>query len=833
MIPILFDKRETSFTTNGIGRLSDCISCIVTEERNGIYECKFKYPITGKWYEYMREQGGTVACIHDDQKDLQPFDIYGYTAPIDGVVTFYAHHISYRLNHITVAPFTATSVADVFSQLVAVSNEENPFTFWTDKTTAGDFKLDHPESIRPLLGGQRGSILDTYGKGDYKFDKFVVRLYANRGEDTDVTIRYGKNLADMTVEYDKSGIYNTIRPYWKGSDGTVVIGGAVSRLQSVTEIWTDENGNQITNESGTEIELFDYGMDKIPVSMDFSSSFEEQPTRTQLEEKAAAFLGANQPWIPKQNIAVDFVQLWQTTEYADVAALQRVGLCDRVSIYYPELGVTAENQKVIRVVYNVLNERFDEMELGEPRTTLADDIRSSIREEFEEFAESGNFESIMQEAIDHATELITGGLGGHVVFTLDANGKPQEILIMDTEDVNTAVHVLRINQNGIGFSSTGYEGPFTTAWTLDGSFVADFITSGHITANIIQGGTLTLGGANNGNGVMRLLDSTGQQVGLFNKDGADVTGKLTTKYGNQKTVVGSGEIEMTYNDVITGAIRPTTYSYYNEYFGVTKGPYNVGEFRSTAEGLLLRSNNCEMFLYGASGTDQTITGRESGHMRGNMYFDQIVTKDINMFLSSGSNRGRYVEIYRSADLEIGVDESFYAQGSIRCGGTKNRIVKTDDYGTVALNAMESTCCVFSDLGSGTIDETGVCYVYIDPDFAETIDLIHEYQVFTTQTSEGSIDWIEKDSDFFIVHGTANTDFDWIVYARQKEYSADRLEQVEEHEPKIEKPPYEFTKDDLSAEEISEDYMSQFETDYDQLAEDYLLEYESEVSEYEY
>lgn len=492
MLPILFDKFETSFTSNGIGRLADCLSCIVTEERNGVYECEFKYPITGKWFDYMTKKGGVIACTHDDQRDLQPFDIYGYSAPIDGVVTFYAHHISYRLNRIVVRPFEATSAAEAMIKLQGQTYQTNPFSLWTDKVTTGSFKLDHPEVVRSLLGGSSGSILDVYGKGDYQFDKFAVKLYADRGEDSGVVIRYGKNLRDIQKEYDRSGTYNTIFPYWKGSDGTVVYGGSIIRTTPELHNWTDENGNVITDENENEIE-FAFA-ETVPIAMDFSSEFEEQPTTAQLRDRASAFLEANQPWIPKENITVDFVQLWQTTEYADVAALQRVKLCDRVSVYYPELDVIAENQKVIKVVYNVLLDRFDSMELGEPRTSLTDDIRTTVREEIDyALPDGGVTQSMLQEAIDHATELITGGLGGHLVFTLDANGKPQEMLIMDTEDVDTAVNVIRINAAGIGFSTSGYDGPYRTAWTIDGSFVADFITSGTMNANLITAGVLSDG----------------------------------------------------------------------------------------------------------------------------------------------------------------------------------------------------------------------------------------------------------------------------------------------------------------------------------------------------
>lgn len=774
MIPILFDNYATNFTTNGIGRLSDCISCIVTEERNGVYECKFEYPITGKWYDYLRERGGTVVCIHDDQKDVQPFDVYGYTAPIDGVVTFYAHHISYRLNHITVKPFTATSVADAFSQLSAKSYENNPFTFWTDKTTSGDFKLDHPESIRPLLGGQRGSILDTYGKGDYKFDNFYVRLYANRGVDSGVTIRYGKNLADMNVEHDRSGVYNTIRPYWKGTDGTVVIGNAVSVLQTLTDTWTDENGNTITDENGTQIE-FDYTVDKSTVSKDFSAEFEEQPTAAQLQDKAAAFLEANQPWIPKQNITVDFVQLWQTTEYADVAALQRVGLCDRVSIYYPELGVTAENQKVIRVVYNVLTERFDEMELGEPRTTLADDIRSSIREEFEDFAESGNFESIMQEAINHATELITGGLGGHVVFTLDANGKPQEILIMDTEDVDTAVHVLRINQNGIGFSSTGYEGPFTTAWTLDGSFVADFITAGSLTANIIKGGTLTLGGANNGNGVMRLLDSNDQQVGLFNKDGIEaISGKI-----GEWAIDANGLYYNSPSSQRYMKMDPTTGRYD---IGITPHNYmTLGYYKQSNQNFGL---SLSFFGDTASFEDVEEKSRFSQQFDGASHITSLALNNSRFYLYNGLS-GEYTSVlleiipWFSTPIEVRanmrINKNLEVLGDLDVYGSKPRVIITANYGNRRLYAYETAVPYFGDIGEGIIEENGVARIEIEQIFGETID--HEgYCVFLQKEGPGDL-WVDdKDSNAFIVKGTPGLRFSWELKAKQIDHKNRRLEE---------------------------------------------------------
>ena len=489
MIPILYPAEERTFTTQGLGRLSDCLRCIVIEERNGIYECEFDYPITGEHYSEISE-GMIVGCIHDDQKDIQPFEIYARTAPLDGVVTFYAHHISYRLGNIILKPMSASSVAQAFATFPAHTMTDCPFTFWTDKVTTGTWKTDVPVSIKEILGGTEGSILDVYGKADYQWDKFAVKLYQNRGADTGVEIRYGKNLTDLTQEIDISGTYTAVAPYWADSEGDTVVylpeGYVVaSDAPKAYGTLTDEKRDAITAETGEALE-FGYTVVQ-PVPLDLSEKWETAPTVSQLRDKAQDILDASDAWVPDENIEVNFVALWQTEEYAAVAPLQRVSLCDKVSVIYSELGVNAKLQ-IVRVEYNVLLERYNEMELGKPSVSFADVVRGSTESAILKQVPTV---SMMQQAIDAATDLISGGLGGHVVFNYNAAGQPNEILILDTEDKDTAVHVLRINENGIGFSSTGYNGTYTTAWTLDGNFVADYITTGTLNANLLRTGIIT------------------------------------------------------------------------------------------------------------------------------------------------------------------------------------------------------------------------------------------------------------------------------------------------------------------------------------------------------
>ena len=167
MIPILYEKTETAFISNGLGRLRDCISCIVSEERNGIYECDFEYPVDGANYDLI-QVGRIIGVTHDDTGDIQPFDIVSFTKPIDGVVTFHCVHISYRQSYLTVTGSGINSLSAAFT-LFGNATPANPFTYSTDKTSTGYLGCADgiPRTVRQMLGGIEGSVLDAYG-GEYE-----------------------------------------------------------------------------------------------------------------------------------------------------------------------------------------------------------------------------------------------------------------------------------------------------------------------------------------------------------------------------------------------------------------------------------------------------------------------------------------------------------------------------------------------------------------------------------------------------------------------------------------------------------------------------------------
>ena len=680
MIPVIFDSSAKTFTSNGLGKLTDCLSCLVTEERNGIYELVLEYPITGIHYEELVE-GNIIVTTHDEQKDLQPFVIYRISRPISGVVVVNAHHVSYGLSNVVVSPFTATSVTDAFLQISTNSLNTNPFTFWTDKASAGSMEVTVPTPVKQVLGGKAGSILDSFGGGEYEFDKYTVKLYADRGSDNGVTIRYGKNLTDITAERDTLGLYNAVIPYWTDSENTVVYGGIVVGSGGILKSahWTDENNVLMTDENG---DVFDFAYYAQQVTtMDLSSEFSDQPTVQELEDRARTILNGNRPWIPKDNIKIDFVALWQTEEYANIAPLERVQLCDTVSVYYPELGVDAK-AKVIKVVWDALLDRYDSIELGEAQTSFAQVITAETSETIQENV------SMMEAAIQHATELITGGLGGHIVFLYDADGKPTDMLVMDTEDVNTAVNVLRINVNGIGFSSSGVSGPYASAWTLDGAFVADFITAGHISCNRIQGGTLTLGGNNNGNGVLVVYNSSGTEIGRWDNSGISASGNFIMAYstgGNQYTgQIGSFNY---YNVGINSITSRTGYGFSVQ----TSGTQHSTDI----------SRNGEEYVYNSNATwKKTIFKGNSTSYSAFVISIDDVNKRFEMYSNESSvTAGNRIAAYIGSSSTTNRTYINMDHGQLRINDTE--IVLSRDYSGSDTNDLASNK-PYMRLGSNTI-----------------------------------------------------------------------------------------------------------------------------------
>lgn len=351
----LFPADATDFSTNGLGSLSDATSCIVTEERNGEFELEMDYPVDGIHYSDMNYRS-IILAKPDPYSKPQPFRIYEISKPFNGVVTINAAHISYDLTGYTVAPFKADGVSSVLSTMKSNIDIDCPFDFWTDKDTEGTFETHVPIEVRKLLGGVDGSILDTF-LGEYEYDGFYVKLWNRRGEDTNVSVRYGKNLTDIKQEINCNNMYSHIRPYWykeEGDEGskTYKLVEATNKLVPVIE-----------NPTFTRI-----------LVLDLSNEFDDEPSPSDIDTLTELFISVNEMTVPKVSISVSFITLEYASEYETIRELERVKLCDTLSVYFPKLGIDVSNVKCVKTTYNVILQKYEKMELGNVETYLADTI---------------------------------------------------------------------------------------------------------------------------------------------------------------------------------------------------------------------------------------------------------------------------------------------------------------------------------------------------------------------------------------------------------------------------------------------------------------------------
>lgn len=558
MRPILYLATETAFADNGLGVLFDATSCTVKEERNGSFELEMKYPVTGLHYGEIAYRT-LIMAKPSPGREAQPFRVYRISSPMNGVVTVYARHISYDLSGVALSAFSAQGLAQCLEKIAANAvPSDHGFAFSTDKTSVAALQVAKPCSIRALLGGSAGSMLDVYG-GEYEFDRFAVKLWAARGEDRGVTIRYGKNLTSLTQEANCAEVYTAVYPFWANGEATV------------------ELPEKTVAVAGT----YDY-VKVLP--LDLSSSFDAQPSADALRTSAQYYITDNKVGVPKVSLTLSFAQLEGET----------VELCDTVAVSFERLGVSAR-AKIVATTYNVLLDRYDSVEVGDARSSIADTIAGQAAD-----IKNIPLSLDLQAAIVNATGWITGTKGGYVIFKRNDEGQPTEILIMDSPDMDTAQNVWRWNMGGLGFSSTGVNGPYETAITQDGSIVGKFVTADGLFVNAANiNGKLTAG----------QIDATNLEV-----DAANVKGQLTADQIDTTNLrVNGANID---NLTVTNAMIDTLYA--SKIIGGSVGGYISSGAISSAEHTLselyvsdLTANSASVgttVRIGGSGSSVTVGG---------------------------------------------------------------------------------------------------------------------------------------------------------------------------------------------------------------------------------
>ena len=339
--PRLYPPTATAWDTNGLGALSDCISCVVEETLNGPFELEMQYRLNGLHYADITLRSIILAKPNPTSRP-QPFRVYKISRPINGVVTINAQHLSYDLSGIVIEPFNAPSLASALEGMKTNAVTENPFEYETDKTVISDFVVAYPSSARSLVAGQRGSLLDTYG-GELEFDRYQVKLWAHRGKDNGVTIRYGKNMTDVNQEEDGSDVYTGVYPYW----------------------YSEEEGSADLGSSYVPVEgEFDFTRILL---LDLTEEFENKPTAEELTQKAQEYISNHDPGVPTISTTVSW---YQSKDF-----VENVNLGDVVGVYFSRLGISAK-AKIVKTRYNALQNRYESVDIGSVRSSIAGTIVS-------------------------------------------------------------------------------------------------------------------------------------------------------------------------------------------------------------------------------------------------------------------------------------------------------------------------------------------------------------------------------------------------------------------------------------------------------------------------
>ena len=638
MIPILYESNETKFTSNGIGRLNDVISCVVTEEKNGSYELEMEYPITGRYFKDLLA-GRFILVTPSYMTETQPFEIYKISKPLDGISTIYARHISYRLSLVPVVQFwTDGDAAQAFAMLGVQAGEPHPFNLYTNVTAKPApcrFEEKEPASMRKMLG----DICDYYG-GEYEWNRYNVRLLSSRGSNKGVSIRYGKNLTDLKQEENIENTYTGMMPYWRGTiDGEDVV------------VNTNPRVIQIKN-----YDKYPYHRTKPVDITSYVTLNEDQTTGPTPEQMTAAvhnyiIAHGDEYGSLEVNLTVSFQSLHETEEYKNIAPLEHVNLCDTITVIFSELGVNSTAQ-IIETEWNVLEERYNSIQIGSAKSNLATSMAATAQAVDEK--PSSDF---LTDAINNATTLITGNSGGFVRLNRDSTGNPYELLIMDTADIATARNVWRFNKSGWGHSSTGYNGTYDTAATQDGSLVADRMTTGTLRAINITGVDF-----NNGNGTFHV-----DRNGNLTANSATIKGHVEASSGSFTGTVNatSGQFQGSVY-ASDGKIGPWTFNPQAFYNGIGIGNTGScgissipgwahwagnGNFRVDENGYLFCNNaNITGSITATSGsftgevhaTSGSFTGEvhaSSGSFTGSIYADSGRINNLechNLTLSSGN-----------------------------------------------------------------------------------------------------------------------------------------------------------------------------------------------------
>jgi phage minor structural protein len=511
----IYDSIETDFSHNGLVVLTDSKSVFISEELNSKYELELEHPLDdrGKW-QYLVE-GNIVKA------DGQLFRIYHKVKTLDGI-KINARHIFYDLSSNFILDARPENLSGEAALQWILDRTQYPHSFISMGDVGGcNTRYFIRKNVVDVILGQ-GGIVETWG-GELFRSNFEIQLLKQRGTDKQILISYSKNIQNIEETIDLDCVITRICPV--GKDGLLL-----------PEVYVDSP--LISN----------YPHPKIQEIL-FNNMDNEEDLRTAAQN---CFINTKCD-IPPVTYQVDFLELTQTEEYKNFAILETVFMGDIVTVKHKRLNIDLKC-KVVGIKKQVLSNgkvKIVEVTLGNFKPNLSNSLNKISNSIIEVNSKVDTTKSDLQTSIDNATNQINTALGGYVLK------RENELLIMDTPDIMTATEVARWDINGLGFSNTGYNGPYRTAITRDGHIIADFMDTGSLIANIIKSGILQ---SKNGNWMLNL---DGETINLGNKlifDGTNL--QIILSSGQSIDQALDNKADQSIVDTINGDIS-TINTYFN------------------------------------------------------------------------------------------------------------------------------------------------------------------------------------------------------------------------------------------------------------------------------
>ena len=459
--PRIYEPTEKDFSHNGLGIMIDTIRCDVTEQANGKYEVEIEHPLISRFSNYF-ENGYQIKAKPNDQEEYHIFEIKNtYKDTIGNTILIYGQSRTYKLGNREVQ-HVAIDSKNGTEAMAAIENgmdEPSDVKLFSDIQTTSSTVFE-ARNVLGCIAGEQGSMLQYWG-GEIKREPFKLSLLRRRGRDNVGTVRYGKDLVGLKVKFDWSSIVTKVLPYadlQNSDDGTTkrIYGSAV--LSDLATNYPDVYSKhiQFTEEQGVK---------------DLAS----------LNRVAANYFKSINPGSdkPKISIELEVEKLTDSEEAKDFAKIRNYGLFDTFSVYHKLYDIHMET-KINSVVYDSLTEKNKKIYAGDAQMAFYTKQSYELQETIKTLAKKG----YMSEFVDYVTNLINGVEGGSVLQY--PKNKPHTTYYMDSDSRDTAKDVIAINNQGLGFSRTGWLGPFVNAWGIDGTLNADFIRAGKIRTNIME-----------------------------------------------------------------------------------------------------------------------------------------------------------------------------------------------------------------------------------------------------------------------------------------------------------------------------------------------------------